>query len=262
MAKEDPSFRVRLDAESAQPVISGMGELHLEIIVERMRREHGVDVTMGRPEVAYRETVRAGVEREGRFERPGAGAAQAATVTLRVEPRAAGNGVELRDGLPAGSLPPPLAASLLQHVRDHLATGVQAGYPVTDVIVSVVAASVGDGGEQVDHGIALRMAAGNALRAALAAALPVVLEPVMRVAVTTPDQFLGDVNGDLARRRGAVQGLELSADGHVVRAEVPLAEMFGYATLLRSMTQGRGTYSMELARYAPVPLRAAAVGAT
>jgi elongation factor G len=245
MAKEDPSFRVRMDAESAQPVISGMGELHLEIIVDRIRREHGLAVNMGRPQVAYRETTAGVAQQEGRFERSAAGAVQSGRVVLRVEPATRGAGVEIRD---ARGVAAAYADAIRQGVHEQLAQGVVSGYPVTDVIVTVCEASQ-VAGEAAP--VALRIAASNAVRAAVAVAGAVLLEPVMRVMVTTPAQFLGDVHGDLSRRHAVLSGMNVAAEGHVIHAEVPLAEMFGYATLLRSMTQGRGTFAMELSRYLP-----------
>ena len=250
LAKEDPSLRVQQDTDSAQPVISGMGELHLEIIVDRIRREHGLAVNMGRPQVAYRETIANPVVQEGRFERANAAAVQSARVQLRIEPVARGAGITVADmqGLSADD-----AAAVRQGLSEQFAQGVVSGFPLTDIVVTVLQASHAAGESAAT---ALRIAASNAVREAVKAAGAVLLEPMMRVIVTTPAQFLGDVHGDLSRRHAVLNGMDVGTDGHLIRAEVPLAEMFGYATLLRSMTQGRGTFAMELARYLPAQVAA------
>jgi elongation factor G len=253
LAGEDPSLRVQTDPETGQTLLSGMGELHLDIVVDRMRREHDVEVAVGRPQVAYRETIREVVEQESRFERQTGGRGHFARVRLRLEPRAAGAGAAFEVGTDV--VPREFAAAVGQAVRERLAGGVFAGFPVADVKVTLVG---GEHHEVDSSAMAFGVAAATALREGFARAGATLLEPVMRVAVTAPEQFLGDVNGDLSRRRGALQGLDEAPAGRVVRAEVPLAEMFGYATSLRSLTQGRGTYSMELARYAPVPQHVAA----
>jgi elongation factor G len=249
LTREDPTFRVHVDAESGQTVVSGMGELHLEIIVERLRREFGVDVNAGRPQVAYRETIRKSVEHDGKFVRQGVEQGQYGHVVLRLEPREAGKGYEFVDAA-AGAVPQAFAPAVDQGVRDQMATGIVAGYPVVDVKVTLV------GGSQHatdSTAAAFRLAAAAAFKDGAKAARPVLLEPVMNVQVVTPDAYMGDVNGDLARRRGVVQALDDSPAGKIVRARVPLAEMFGYATKLRSLSQGRATYTMQFSEYAEVP---------
>jgi elongation factor G len=249
LTREDPTFRVRIDAESGQTVVSGMGELHLEIIVERLRRDFGVDVNAGRPQVAYRETIRKAVEHDGKFVRQGAEQGQYGHVVLQLEPREAGKGYEFVDGA-AGAVPHAFVPAVEQGVREQMATGIVAGYPVVDVKVTLV------GGSQHatdSTAAAFRLAGAAAFRDGAKTARPVLLEPVMNVQVVTPDAYMGDVNGDLARRRGVVQALDDSPAGKIVRARVPLAEMFGYATKLRSLSQGRATYTMQFAEYAEVP---------
>ncbi|MBM4196691.1 MAG: elongation factor G [Gammaproteobacteria bacterium] len=255
LAREDPSLRVVGDDESAQPVIAGMGELHLEIVVDRIRREHGIAVNMGRPQVAFRETVAAPVTHEGRFERPSAGTVQSARVMLRIEVAPRGTGAIVRDARPDGARTACPFPAIELGIREQLARGGANGYPLTDIVVAVLDASE-SAGEIAET--ALRIAASNGVREAVAVAGAVLLEPVMRVMVTSPEQFIGDVHGDLARRHGALQGMEAAAEGLILRAEVPLAAMFGYATLLRSMTQGRGTFAMELSHYSPVAVDAGA----
>ena len=249
LTREDPTFRVRVDAESGQTVVSGMGELHLEIIVERLRRDFGVNVNAGRPQVAYRETIRKAVEQDGKFVRQGAEQSQYGHVILQLEPREAGKGYEFVDAA-AGAVPQAFVPAVDQGVREQMATGIVAGYPVVDVKVTLV------GGSQHatdSTAAAFRLAGAAAFKDGAKTARPVLLEPVMNVQVVTPDAYMGDVNGDLARRRGVVQALDDSPAGKIVSARVPLAEMFGYATKLRSLSQGRATYTMQFSEYAEVP---------
>jgi len=249
LTREDPTLRVSIDAESGQTVISGMGELHLEVVVERVRRELSLDVKVGRPQVAYRETVRQAVEQEGKFVRQGAELAQHGIVRLKLEPLDVGRGFEFVVAAAAG-LSRELAAIVEQGVIEQMTGGIVAGYPVIDVRVTLLEAVPQSGAA---NDVALKIAAAAAFKEGARKARPVLLEPCMRVAVVTPEANMGDVNGDLARRRGVLQGLEDAPAGKIVRALVPLAEMFGYATRLRSLTQGRATFAMEFAQYAEVP---------
>ena len=250
LAKEDPSFRVHTDEESSQTIISGMGELHLEIIVDRMKREFKVEANVGRPQVAYRETIRGTVEQEGRFVRQSGGRGQFGHVYLRLEPLPAGTGYEFENGIVGGVVPKEFIPAVDKGVKEQMANGILAGYPVVDVKVTIFDGSYHD----VDSSeMAFKIAGSMAFKEGFAKAKPVLLEPIMRVEVVTPEQFMGDVNGDLNRRRGVLQGMDESPSGRIIRAEVPLAEMFGYATSLRSMSQGRATYSMEFAKYSQVP---------
>jgi elongation factor G len=250
LAKEDPSFRVHTDEESGQTIISGMGELHLEIIVDRMRREFKVEANVGRPQVAYRETIRTSVEQEGRFIRQSGGRGQFGHVFLRIEPLPPGSGYEFENGIVGGVVPKEYIPAVDKGVREQMANGVLAGYPVVDIKVTIFDGSYHD----VDSSeMAFKIAGSMAFKEGFARAKPVLLEPIMKVEVVTPEQFMGDINGDLSRRRGVLQGMDESPAGRIIRAEVPLAEMFGYATALRSMTQGRATYSMEFSRYLQVP---------
>jgi elongation factor G len=250
LAKEDPSFRVHTDEESSQTIISGMGELHLEIIVDRMKREFKVEANVGRPQVAYRETIRASVEQEGRFVRQSGGRGQFGHVFLRIEPLPAGTGYEFENGIVGGVVPREYIPAVDKGVKEQMANGILAGYPVVDVKVTLFDGSYHD----VDSSeMAFKIAGSMAFKEGFAKAKPVLLEPIMKVEVVTPEQFMGDVNGDLNRRRGVLQGMDESPSGRIIRAEVPLSEMFGYATSLRSMTQGRATYSMEFSKYMQVP---------
>jgi elongation factor G len=250
LAKEDPSFRVHTDEESGQTIISGMGELHLEIIVDRMKREFKVEANVGRPQVAYRETIRASVEQEGRFVRQSGGRGQFGHVFLRIEPLPPGSGYEFENGIVGGVVPKEYIPAVDKGVKEQMVNGILAGYPVVDVKVTLFDGSYHD----VDSSeMAFKIAGSMAFKEGFAKAKPVLLEPIMKVEVVTPEQFMGDVNGDLNRRRGVLQGMDESPAGRIIRAEVPLAEMFGYATSLRSMTQGRATYSMEFAKYLQVP---------
>jgi elongation factor G len=250
IAEEDPSFRVTTDAESGQAIISGMGELHLEIIVDRLLREFNVEANIGRPRVAYRETIRRVVEQEGRFVRQSGGRGQYGHVFLRLQPLPAGAGYEFENAIVDDVVPGEFMPAVDKGVREQMSNGIRAGFPVVDVKVTIFNGSYHD----VDSNeVSFKIAASMAFKEGCAKAKPVLLEPIMKVEVVTPDQFMGDVNGDLSRRRGALQGINESPAGKIIRAEVPLAEMFGYATSLRSMSQGRATYSMEFLRYAEVP---------
>jgi elongation factor G len=250
LAQEDPSFRVHTDEESGQTIISGMGELHLEIIVDRMRREFGVEANVGAPEVSYRETICAKVEQEGKFVRQSGGRGQYGHVYLRIEPREPGSGYEFVNAVVGGTVPKEYIPAVDKGVREAMANGVVAGYPMVDIRVALYDGSYHD----VDSSeMAFKIAASIGFREGVAKARPVLLEPIMKVEVVTPEAFMGDVMGDLNSRRGMIQGMEDAPSGKIVRAEVPLAQMFGYSTDLRSATQGRATYSMEFAKYSEVP---------
>ncbi len=254
LAREDPSFRVRTDEESGQTIIAGMGELHLEIIVDRMRREFKVEANVGKPQVAYRETIRQLVEQEGKFVRQSGGRGQYGHVYLKLEPLEAGKGYEFVNGIVGGVVPREYIPAVDKGVQEQMANGVVAGYPVVDVKVTLYDGSYHD----VDSSeIAFKVAGSMAFKEGAKKAKPVLLEPIMNVEVVTPEDYMGDVNGDLNRRRGLLQGLEDAPVGKIVRAQVPLSEMFGYATTLRSMSQGRATYTMEFANYAEVPANVA-----
>ena len=258
LAKEDPSFRVHTDEESGQTIISGMGELHLDIIVDRMKREFKVEANIGKPQVAYRETIRKTVEQEGKFVRQSGGRGQYGHIYLRIEPAAPGSGYEFVNGIVGGVVPKEYIPAVDKGVREQMENGVIAGFPVVDVKVTVYDGSYHD----VDSSeMAFKIAGSMAFRDGMERASPALLEPIMKVEVVTPENYMGDVMGDLNRRRGLPQGMEDTPAGKVIRAEVPLAEMFGYATDLRSMSQGRAVYSMEFEKYAEVPQSvAAAVG--
>jgi elongation factor G len=250
LAKEDPSFRVSTDQESGQTIISGMGELHLEIIVDRMKREFKVEANVGKPQVAYRETIRAAVEQEGKFVRQSGGRGQYGHVWLKVEPNESGKGYEFVNGIVGGVVPREYIPAVDKGVKEALEGGVIAGYPVVDVKVTIFDGSYHD----VDSNeMAFKIAGSMAVKEGVRKARPVLLEPVMKVEVVTPEDYSGDVIGDLNRRRGQIQGMDDSPSGKVVTAEVPLAEMFGYATTVRSMSQGRATFTMEFAKYLEVP---------
>jgi len=250
LSKEDPSFRVHTDKESGQTIISGMGELHLDIIVDRLRREFSVVANVGRPQVAYRETIRKSVEQEGKFVRQSGGRGQYGHVFLRLEPLEAGAGYEFVDAIKGGVIPREFIAPVDKGIQEQLEAGVVAGYPMIDVRATLYDGSFHD----VDSSeVAFKIAGSMACREGAKNAKPVMLEPIMSVEIVTPDANMGDVNGDLNRRRGVLQGMEESVVGRAISADVPLAEMFGYATDLRSMTQGRATYSMEFSHYAEVP---------
>ncbi|MFO0453095.1 MAG: elongation factor G, partial [Pseudomonadota bacterium] len=250
LAKEDPSFRVHTDQESGQTIISGMGELHLEIIVDRMKREFKVEANVGKPQVAYRETLRATVEQEGKFIRQSGGRGQYGHVWLKLEPLEPGKGYEFVNGIVGGVVPKEFIPAVDKGIEEALEGGVIAGYPIVDVKVTLFDGSYHD----VDSNeMAFKIAGSMGFKEGFRNAKPVLLEPIMKVEVVTPDDYYGDVIGDLNRRRGQIQGMEDSPSGKVVTAEVPLAEMFGYATSVRSMSQGRATFTMEFAKYMEVP---------
>ena len=251
LAAEDPSFRVSTDEESGQIIIAGMGELHLEIIVDRMRREFKVEANVGKPQVAYRETIKNTVEKaEGKFVRQSGGRGQYGHAVLKLEPTAPGTGFEFVNGVVGGAIPREYIPAVHKGVQEALANGVLAGYPVVDVKVTLLDGSF----HEVDSSeIAFKIAGSMAFNEGARAGKPVLLEPIMSVEIVTPDDYMGAVNGDLSRRRGVLLGTEDSPGGVIIRAEVPLAEMFGYATDLRSATQGRATYSMEFSRYMEAP---------
>ncbi len=251
LAQEDPSFRVRTDEDSGQTIISGMGELHLEIIVDRMRREFGVEANVGAPQVAYRETIkRPCPEIEGKFIKQSGGRGQYGHVWLKVEPNEAGKGFEFIDAIKGGSVPREYIPAVEKGLKETLPAGVLAGFPVVDVKVTLFDGSY----HEVDSNEnAFRMAASMAFKDGMRRASPILLEPMMAVEVETPEEKMGDVMGDLSSRRGLIQGMEDLGGGKAVRAEVPLAEMFGYSTTLRSLTQGRATYTMEVKHYTEAP---------
>jgi elongation factor G len=251
LSEEDPTFRVHTDAETAQTIISGMGELHLEIIVERMRREFKVDANVGRPQVAYRETVRKRVEDvEGKFIRQSGGRGQYGHVVINLEPGEPGTGFVFEDNIVGGTIPKEYIGPVEQGVKEALENGVLAGYPMVDVKVELIDGSFHD----VDSSeMAFKIAGSMAVKEAARRASPVLLEPIMDVEVVTPSDYMGDVIGDLSSRRGKIGGMTQRADAHIVAASVPLSEMFGYSTTLRSMSQGRAIYSMEFSHYQEVP---------
>ncbi|HHL45874.1 MAG TPA: elongation factor G [Gammaproteobacteria bacterium] len=250
LAQEDPSFRVHTDEESGQTIISGMGELHLEIIVDRMSREFNVDANVGAPQVAYRETMRKPVEVEGKFVRQSGGRGQYGHVWLKLEPQEPGSEFVFENAIVGGVVPKDYIPAVSKGVQEAMGNGVLAGYPVVDVKVTLFDGSYHDVDSNEN---AFKIAASMAFKDGFLKASPVLLEPIMKVEVTTPEDYMGDVIGDLNRRRGLVQGMEDSPAGKLINAEVPLAEMFGYATSLRSMSQGRATYSMEFEKYAEAP---------
>ena len=250
LAQEDPSFRVHTDQESGQTIISGMGELHLEIIVDRLKREFKVGANVGAPQVAYRETLRSTVEVEGKFVRQSGGRGQYGHVWLRLEPQESGKGYEFVNEVVGGVVPKEYIPAIDKGVQEAVASGVLAGYPVVDVKVVLFDGSYHDVDSNEN---AFKIAGSIGFKDGFLRANPVLLEPVMEVEVVTPEEYMGDVIGDLNRRRGLVQGMEDAPAGKIITAEVPLSEMFGYATGLRSMSQGRATYSMEFGRYAEAP---------
>ena len=235
------------EEESGQTIISGMGELHLDIIVDRMKREFGVEAAVGNPQVSYRETIKQAVEAEGKFVRQTGGKGQYGHVVLKLEPRAQGEGYEFVDKIVGGSVPREFISAVDKGIQEQMESGVLAGFPVVDVAVTLFDGSYHD----VDSNeIAFKIAGSMGFRNGAMEADPVLLEPIMKVEVVTPEDYMGDVMGDLNKRRGIVQGMDETPAGKTVSAEVPLAEMFGYATALRSATQGRATYSMEFGKYA------------
>lgn len=250
LAQEDPSFRVHTDEESGQTIIEGMGELHLEIIVDRMKREFNVEANVGKPQVAYRETLKQKVEQEGKFVRQSGGRGQFGHVWLKIEPQEPGKGYEFINEIVGGVIPKEYIPAVDKGVQEQMQNGVIAGYPVVDVKVTLFDGSF----HEVDSSeMAFKIAGSMGFKQGALKAKPVLLEPIMSVEVVTPEDYMGDVMGDLNRRRGLVQGMEDSPAGKIVRAEVPLAEMFGYSTDLRSATQGRATYTMEFSKYAEAP---------
>ena len=251
LAQEDPSFQVRTDEESGQTIISGMGELHLEIIVDRMKREFNVEAGVGAPQVAYREAIRKAVEQEGKFVKQSGGRGQYGHVWIKLEPNQTGAGYEFVDAIKGGVVPREYIPAVDRGIRDTLPNGVLAGFPVVDVKVTLFDGSYHDVDSNEN---AFKMAGSMAFKDAMRKASPVLLEPMMAVEVETPEDFMGNVMGDLSGRRGIVQGMDDITGGiKSIRAEVPLAEMFGYATSLRSLTQGRAMYSMEFKHYAEAP---------
>ncbi|MDH5611163.1 MAG: elongation factor G [Gammaproteobacteria bacterium] len=250
LAHEDPSFHVQTDEESGQTIISGMGELHLEIIVDRMKREFSVDANVGNPQVAYRECLRKKVEQESKFVRQSGGRGQYGHVFLRIEPLPPGSGYEFVSEIIGGAIPKEFVPAVDKGIQEQMKNGVVAGYPVEDVRVTLYDGSYHD----VDSSeIAFKIAGSMGFREGALKANPTILEPMMKVEVVTPEEYMGDVMGDISRRRGVLGGLEDAPAGKIIRAEVPLSEMFGYSTSLRSATQGRATYSMEFEKYAEAP---------
>jgi elongation factor G len=250
LAEEDPTFQVATNEETGQTEISGMGELHLEILVDRMMREFKVDANVGRPQVSYRETIRGTAEKvEGRFVRQTGGSGQYGIVYINVEP-APGEGFDFINKVRGGSVPTEFIPAVEKGVEDAMDNGPRAGFPLVDVRVTLTDGKYHDTDSSE---IAFRIAGSLALKAAVARAKPVLLEPVFSVEVVTPEEFMGDVIGDLSRRRGQINGMEQRGNAQVISAHVPLAEMFGYATDMRSATQGRATYTMQFDRYEEVP---------
>ncbi|MFN0073230.1 MAG: elongation factor G [Chloroflexota bacterium] len=250
LAEEDPTFRVRTDVETGQTLIDGMGELHLEVIVDRMMREYRVDANVGRPQVSYRETITRQVKAEGRFVRQTGGRGQFGHVWLQVTPLERGSGFEFVDKIVGGVVPREYIGAVESGVKEAMANGVVTGFPVVDMRVELIDGSY----HEVDSSeMAFKIAGSMALKEAVHRGAPVVLEPIMKVEVTTPEDFMGDIMGDLNARRGQIQGMELRANAQVIRCLVPLGRMFGYATDVRSMSQGRATYSMEFSHYEPAP---------
>jgi elongation factor G len=250
LAKEDPSFRVHTDEESGQTIISGMGELHLDIIVDRMKREFKVVANVGKPQVAYRETIRKMVEQESKFVRQTGGRGQYGHVFLRIEPQEAGSGYEFENAIVGGAVPREYIGAVDKGIREQMENGIVAGFPIVDCKVTLYDGSYHD----VDSSeVAFKIAGSTGFRDGALKADPVLLEPIMKVEVVTPEDYMGDVMGDLNRRRGLPKGMDDSPSGKIIRADVPLAEMFGYATDLRSLSQGRAVYSMEFEKYSEVP---------
>lgn len=250
LAQEDPSFRVKTDEETNQTIISGMGELHLEILVDRMKREFSVEANIGSPQVAYREAIKKQVTSEGKFVKQSGGKGQYGHVWLRIEPNEQGKGYEFIDEIKGGTVPREFIPAVDKGLRETITAGVLAGYPIEDVKVALYDGSYHDVDSNEN---AFKMAASFAFKDGCKKADPVLLEPMMAVEVETPEEYMGDVMGDLSSRRGIVQGMEDNATGKVIRVEVPLAEMFGYSTVVRSLSQGRATYSMEFKHYAEAP---------
>jgi elongation factor G len=250
LAQEDPSFRVRTDEESGQTIIAGMGELHLEILVDRMKREFNVEANVGKPQVAYRETIRKSVRQEGKFVRQSGGRGQFGHVVIEMDPQERGKGYEFENAIVGGVIPKEYIPAVDKGIQEQMGNGVIAGFPVVDFKVRLVDGSY----HEVDSSeMAFKIAGSMAFKEAVQKASPVLLEPIMKVEVVTPEDYMGDVMGDLSRRRGILQGTDDSPSGKVINAMVPLGEMFGYATSLRSMSQGRATFTMEFDHYAEAP---------
>ena len=250
LAEEDPTFRASTDEETGQTIIAGMGELHLEIIVDRMLREFKVETNVGKPQVAYRETFRAAAKVEGKFVRQSGGRGQYGHCWVEFEPQEAGAGFIFESKVVGGSIPREYIAPIQAGIEESMKNGVIAGFPLVDIKATVVDGSYHD----VDSNeMAFKIAGSMALKAAKEKCKPVLLEPIMKVEVTVPEEYMGDVMGDLNSRRGRIEGMDCRHGAQVIRAKVPLSEMFGYSTTLRSGTQGRGVYSMELSHYEEVP---------
>lgn len=250
LAQEDPSFRVKTDEETNQTIISGMGELHLEILVDRMRREFNVEANVGAPQVAYREAIKKKVEVEGKFVKQSGGKGQYGHVWLILEPNEPGKGFEFIDQIKGGTVPREFIPAVEKGLRETIPSGVLAGFPVVDVKVTLFDGSYHDVDSNEN---AFKMAASIGFKDGMRKADPILLEPMMAVEVETPEDYMGDIMGDLSSRRGMIQGMEDNATGKVLRAEVPLAEMFGYSTTVRSLSQGRASYSMEFKHYTEAP---------
>ena len=251
LAQEDPSFRVRSDEESGQTIISGMGELHLEIIVDRMKREFGVEANVGAPQVAYRECIRKGIEQEGKFVKQSGGRGQYGHVWIKMEPNEIGKGYEFIDAVKGGTVPREYIPAVDKGLQDAVKSGVLAGFPVVDIKFTLFDGSSHDVDSNEN---AFRMAASMAFKEGMRKAQPTLLEPMMAVEVETPEEYMGNIMGDISSRRGMLQGMEdIPGNIKAIKAEVPLAEMFGYATTLRSLSQGRATYSMEFKHYTEAP---------
>jgi len=250
LALEDPSFTVNTDEETGQTIIGGRGELHLEVIVDRLKREFKVEVNMGQPQVAYRETIKKAVESEGKYIRQSGGRGQYGHVMLKIEPNERGQGYEFSNKIVGGVVPKDYVPAVDEGIKEQMENGVYAGYPVVDVKVTLYDGSY----HEVDSSeMAFKIAASQGFREGALKAEAIILEPLMKVEVTTPEEYMGDVVGDLNRRRGIVHAMDESPAGKLIRSEVPLSEMFGYATELRSQTQGRATYTMEFSRYEETP---------
>jgi elongation factor G len=250
LATEDPSFKVRTDEETGQTIISGMGELHLEIIVDRLLREFNVGANVGKPQVAYKETIRKAVEQQGRFIRQTGGRGQYGDVWIKIEPLEPGSGFEFVDAIKGGAIPREYIPAVEKGIREATENGALAGYPIVDVKATLFDGTYHD----VDSSeIAFKIAGSMAFKEAARKANPVLLEPIMSVEVVVPEEFMGEVIGNISSRRGKVLGMESRPAAKAIDARVPLAQMFGYATDLRSMTQGRATYTMQFSHYEPVP---------
>ncbi|MBU3736920.1 MAG: elongation factor G, partial [Methylobacterium sp.] len=251
LAQEDPSFRVRTDEESGQTIISGMGELHLEILVDRMKREFGVEANVGKPQVAYREAIKKKIEVEGKFVKQSGGKGQYGHVWITMEPSEVGKGFEFVDMIKGGTVPREFIPAVEKGLRETIPSGILAGFPVVDVKVTLFDGSYHDVDSNEN---AFKMAASMAFKDGMRKADPVLLEPIMAVEVETPEDYMGDVMGDLSSRRGVIQGMDdMPGGGKAIKAEVPLSEMFGYSTVVRSLSQGRATYSMEFKHYSEAP---------